>query len=44
LFEIAFDARIASAFNFEAELKNIILIALRDFEFSHSLDPKQTGD
>jgi hypothetical protein len=27
---------------FEIELKNIILVALRVFEFSHSLDPKWT--
>jgi hypothetical protein len=40
LFEIAFGARIASAFNFEAEQKNIILVALRDFDFSHRLGPK----
>jgi len=30
-------AHIASAFNFEIEIKNIILVALRIFEFSHSL-------
>ena len=32
-------AHIASAFNFEIEIKNIILVALRTFEFSHGLDP-----
>ena len=32
-------AHIASAFNFEIEIKNIILVALRTFEFSHSLGP-----
>jgi hypothetical protein len=38
---MVFGARIASAFNFEAEQQNIILVGLRDFEFSHSLDPKR---
>jgi hypothetical protein len=32
-------AHIASAFNFEIEIKNIILVALRIFEFSHGLGP-----
>jgi hypothetical protein len=31
---------IASPFNFEVELKNFILVALQDFEFSHGLGPK----
>jgi hypothetical protein len=35
-----FGARIASAFNFKLELENSILIALRTFEFSHSLGHK----
>ena len=30
-------------FNFNAEQKNMILVALRDFEFSHSLDQKLTS-
>jgi hypothetical protein len=30
-------AEIASAFNFEIEIKNIILVALRTYEFSHGL-------
>src|SRR6266849_6127202 len=34
-------AHIASAFNFEIEIKNIILVALRTFEFSHGLDPER---
>jgi len=34
---------IASAFNFEIEIKNIILVALRTLEFSHGLDPQQTS-
>ena len=37
-----FGAHIASAFNFKIELENIILVALRTFEFSHSLGPKAT--
>jgi hypothetical protein len=37
-----FGAHIASAFNFKIELENIILVALRTFEFSHSLDPELT--
>jgi hypothetical protein len=36
-------AHIASAFNFEIEIKNIILVALRTFEFSHGLDPNRTS-
>jgi hypothetical protein len=35
-------AHIASAFNFEIEIKNIILVALRAFEFSHGLGHEQT--
>jgi hypothetical protein len=35
-------ADLASAFNFEIEIKNIILGAFRTFEFSHSLDPSET--
>jgi hypothetical protein len=42
LFKTVSSARIASPFNFEVELKNIILVALRDFEFSHSLGQKRT--
>jgi hypothetical protein len=42
-FEIVLGAQIASPFNFENELKNIILVALRVFEFSHSLGPMQTS-
>ena len=34
-FAIVLGAQIASPFNFENELKNIILVALRVFEFSH---------
>jgi hypothetical protein len=41
-FEIVFGANIASAFDFEIELKNIILVTLRVFEFSHSLGPPRT--
>ena len=36
-------AHIASAFNFEIEIKNIILVALRTFEFSHSLGHSRLG-
>jgi hypothetical protein len=38
------DLRVHSAglFIFETELKNIILAALRVFEFSHSLGPSET--
>ena len=35
-------AHIASAFNFEIEIKNIVLVALRTFEFSHRLGHEQT--
>ena len=38
-FNAAMAAQTASPFNFEVELKNIILAALRVFEFSHSLGP-----
>jgi hypothetical protein len=38
-FEIVLGAQIASPFSFEDGLKNIILVALRVFEFSHSLGP-----
>jgi hypothetical protein len=38
-FKIVSCAHIASAFNFEIEIKDIILVALRTFEFSHGLDP-----
>src|SRR5450631_1823309 len=34
-------AHIASAFNFEIEIKNIVLVALRTFEFSHGLGQKR---
>jgi len=34
-------AKAASPFNFEIEPENIILVALRVFEFSHSLGQKQ---
>jgi hypothetical protein len=37
-------ADLRSAFNFEIEIKNIILGALRTFEFSHSLDPTRTSE
>jgi hypothetical protein len=43
-FKTVSSARIANPFNFEVELKNILLVALQDFEFSHSLDPKRTSD
>ena len=38
-FNAALAAQTASPFNFEIEPENIILVALRAFEFSHSLDP-----
>jgi hypothetical protein len=41
-FETVLGTHIASEVNFEIELKNIILVALRTFEFSHSLGQKQT--
>src|SRR6266700_5177122 len=34
-------AYIGSAFNFEIEIKNIILVALRTFEFSHGVGQKR---
>jgi hypothetical protein len=37
-------AHIASAFNFEIEIKNIVLVALRTFEFSHSLGQSRHSD
>ena len=40
-FEVVLGARITSACNFEIEFRNIILAALRVFEFSHSLDPSR---
>src|SRR6516162_10009623 len=36
-FKIVSRAHIARAFNFEIERKNIVLVALRTFEFSHRL-------
>jgi hypothetical protein len=33
----------AASFDFEVELKNIILVALQDFEFSHGLGVQQTS-
>jgi hypothetical protein len=36
-FNTASGVHTASAFNFEIEFKNIILVPLRVFEFSHSL-------
>jgi hypothetical protein len=41
-FNAALAAQTASPFNFEIEPENIILVALRAFEFSHSLDPELT--
>jgi hypothetical protein len=41
-FKTILGAHTASQFNFEIELKNIILVELRVFEFSHSLEQKQT--
>jgi hypothetical protein len=41
LFNAALAAKAASSFNFEIEPENIILVALRVFEFSHSLGPKR---
>ena len=40
--QIAFGAHIAMAFNFEVKRKNIILVPLRTFEFSHRLGPERT--
>ena len=37
-------AHIASAFNFEIEIKNIILVALRTFEFSRGLGQERQFD
>jgi hypothetical protein len=37
-------ARIAIQFNFEVELQYIILVALQDFEFSHSLGQKRPSN
>jgi hypothetical protein len=37
-------AQLASEFNLEVELKNIILVAFRFFEFSHSLAQKRRFD
>src|SRR5215831_3329637 len=42
-FETVLAAHIASPFNFEIELENIILVALRVFEFSHSLGHNRTS-
>ena len=39
-FKIVSGAHIARAFGFEIERKNIILVALRIFEFSHRLGPE----
>ena len=41
-FNAALAAQTASPFNFEIEPENIILVALRAFEFSHSLGHKPT--
>jgi hypothetical protein len=41
-FKSVLGALIAGDFNFEIELKNIILVALRTSEFSHSLGQEQT--
>src|SRR5215470_12384264 len=41
LFKIALGAQIAMAFNFGVERKNIILVSLRTFEFSHRLGQQQ---
>jgi hypothetical protein len=37
-------ARIAGPFDFEVELKNIILVVLQDFEFSHTLGHSRRFD
>ena len=34
--------KLASAFNLDDELKNVILVVLRSFAFSHSQGPKPT--
>ena len=41
-FKSVLGARIASAFNFVIKLKNIILVTLQTFEFSHGLGQKLT--
>ena len=41
MFKTVRGARIASPFNFEVELKDIILVVLWDFEFSHGLDQQR---
>jgi len=41
-FKTSLGVHTVSPSNFAIEAKNIILIALRTFEFSHSLDPKLT--
>ena len=41
-FKSVLGARIASAFNFVIKLKNIILVTLQTFEFSHGLGQKPT--
>ena len=41
LFKTAVGAHTARPFNFEAELKNIILVAPRACEFSHNLGPER---
>jgi hypothetical protein len=45
-FKTVSSARIANPFNFEVELKNILLVALQGFEFSRSLGqkPKSAAD
>jgi len=40
-FNAALAAQTASPFNFEIEPENIILVALRVFEFSHRLGPSR---
>ena len=41
--KVVFGVHIASAFNCKIELENIILVALRTFEFSYSLGPTQNS-
>jgi hypothetical protein len=41
-FKVVLAAHMASPFDFEVELKNIILAALRVFEFSHRQGHKQS--
>jgi hypothetical protein len=43
-FKTVCDARIGSPFNFEVERKNIFLVALRNFEFSHSQSHKRPSE